>query len=361
VKHDKTEEKGKHDKIEEKGKHDKIEEKGKHDKTEAEKGKHVSKTEAGKGPHEHQVRPTETGIGEPVCTTESGKGQPAIRHPICTPEQSHQTQMGKGVCQPNMGTAFPVCTPEDLSAHKGQPITLPELKHHHHTPEVGKEYPTACKVEMGKGQKASHHKVEKEPNVHVHLQVPQTPPKMVMLSSIRNDHVTIRANIETLLTMTDLTHKLELFNDTVKMFSQYDVGEEVVLYSTIRNLGMIKSADTALEQTKQIEQLLYDMDQKYGNGISDMVCFNGDLIKLRDTFNVHANLEENEIFPQLEIKLSHDDIDSINNLFDRIKGLAPTRPHPSGPHSTAGKLLTGPVLSFVDRFRDLAKQFTKTP
>jgi len=121
-------------------------------------------------------------------------------------------------------------------------------------------------------------------------------------------------------------------------------------------------ADSAIEQTKYIEKLLRDMDKKYGKKIEEIILFNEDLMRLRDAFNNHAGiLEETEILPILESKLSEEDIDSLNKWFDRIKSMAPTRPHPGGPHSAKGQLLTGPVLAFVDRFRDLSKKFTKNP
>jgi hemerythrin superfamily protein len=286
------------------------------------KGPQVWQSEVGKGPQTHttemgpgyvpQSHTTEVGKGPQMHTTEMGKGS-----------QMHTTEMGKG---PQMHTT---------EMGKGSQM---------HTTEMGKGSQMYT-TEMGKG---------------MHPQV--TPQKTGgMLYSIRNDHTLLRSNIDSLFNLTDLKTKLGIFNDTIKCCSQYDVAEEVVLYSTIRNLGLSQVADTALEQTKNIEKLLYDMDHKYGGGITDLNTFNEDLTRLREALNLHINLEENEIFPSLESYLCSDDIDSINKWFDRIKAMAPTRPHPGGPHSTAGKLLTGPVLSFVDRFRDLSKQFTKTP
>jgi len=180
--------------------------------------------------------------------------------------------------------------------------------------------------------------------------------------TIRNDLREFRLNLEQLQTLIDVNAKLALFNDTIKLFSQFDVAEEVVLYSTVRNLGLITLADKGLQQTIQIEKVLYELDQKYGSGIQDWTKFQEDIGRLRDVFNIHASfLEGPDMLPKLESKLCREDIESLSTWFDRVKSMAPTRPHPSGPHSTAGKLLTGPLLSFVDRFRDLAKEFTKTP
>jgi len=181
-----------------------------------------------------------------------------------------------------------------------------------------------------------------------------------LLKSIRDDHSQIRINFESMLTLEDPNDKVRVFNDTVKLFSRHGTAEEVILYPTVKNLGLGYLADSAIEQTKYMEKLLREMDKSYGKSIDDVAQFHQDLIRLRDAFNNHAGLlEETEMLPVLESKLSKDDIDSINKWFDRIKAIAPTRPHPSSPHSATGQLFTGPVLAFVDRFRDLSKKFSK--
>ncbi len=35
------------------------------------------------------------------------------------------------------------------------------------------------------------------------------------------------------------------------------------------------------------------------------------------------------------------DIDGLNTWFDRVKTMAPTRPHPDGPRSAAGNIAIG--------------------
>jgi len=180
--------------------------------------------------------------------------------------------------------------------------------------------------------------------------------------TIRNDLREFRYNLDQLVTLTDVNIKIALFNDTIKLFSQFDVAEEVVLYSSLRNLGLVTLADKGVQQTIMMEKVLYELDQKYGSGIEDSGKFLQDIGRLRDVFNVHASwLEGQDVLMKLECKLNREDIESLSTWFDRVKTMAPTRPHPGGPHSTAGKLLTGPLLSFVDRFRDLSKEFTKTP
>jgi len=180
------------------------------------------------------------------------------------------------------------------------------------------------------------------------------------LSSIRLDHDKVRGNFERLLQLNDMEEKVRLFNDTIKMIAQHDVAEEVVFYRALRNVGLGHLVDKAITQTIELEKLVYDMDQKYGQKIEDNAAFNWQLSQLRDLFNSHAgDLEEKELIPALEGYMSFEEIESMNTWFEKIKVMAPTRPHPNGPHSAAGKLFVGPIVSFIDHFRDLGKKFSQ--
>jgi len=192
-------------------------------------------------------------------------------------------------------------------------------------------------------------------------QSPHNQHYQMALTNIKSDHSQILINLASLLILSDPKETMKLFNDTIKLCSQHDVAEEVVLYSTVKNLGLVPLADASIDGNRQMEKLLYEMDNKFGKGIENFDLFHEDLLKLKELFQFHVGVLDREMFPELESKLALDDIDDINKWYDRTKAVAPTRPHPSGPHSATGQLLTGPLLSFVDRFRDLGKKFTKNP
>ena len=85
------------------------------------------------------------------------------------------------------------------------------------------------------------------------------------------------------------------------------------------------------------------MDQAYGLDV-DKPDFNQKLEQLRDVLEKHMKMEEEEMFPHIERSLSTEALDSLNKWFDQIKTVAPTRPHPDGPHSAVGKLTTGNLV-----------------
>jgi hypothetical protein len=179
------------------------------------------------------------------------------------------------------------------------------------------------------------------------------------LSSVKIIHEQIRNDIDLLLQVNDLKHKVRLWKDTVKLISQHDVAEEVVLYPAIKSLGLGHLIDTAKFNCVEMERLLHDMNKRYKRGIHDNETFNIELQGLKNLFNKHIGyLEQMNLIPLLEKYLSYEDVESTNRWFEKIRILAPTRPHPDGPHSVAGKLAVGPIVSFIDHFRDLSKKFT---
>lgn len=55
----------------------------------------------------------------------------------------------------------------------------------------------------------------------------------------------------------------------------------------------------------------------------------------------HVRMEETELLPHLEKSLKQDDLNSLNTWFQNTKTISPTRPHPEGPSSPAGNLVSG--------------------
>jgi len=177
----------------------------------------------------------------------------------------------------------------------------------------------------------------------------------VKLTEVRKDHDEVRSMISKLKVDIDKDQKQRLFNDLVKKVAQHNVAEEVVLYPAVREIISESLFRTATDQTIEEEKVLYDLDQRYGRNIS-APGFTENLSKFETVMELHIKMEEEEILPILESTCNADDIDSINHWFDNTRNLAPSRPHPDGPHSAAANLASGPILKFIDKLRDLSKK-----
>jgi hypothetical protein len=66
----------------------------------------------------------------------------------------------------------------------------------------------------------------------------------------------------------------------------------------------------------------------------------------------HATDEESEQFPQLRAHIPAERLVKLGEQVQTAKKLAPTRPHPSAPHSELFHKTIGPGVGMIDRLRD---------
>ena len=66
----------------------------------------------------------------------------------------------------------------------------------------------------------------------------------------------------------------------------------------------------------------------------------------------HAHDEEADQFSRLRAHVSHDDLVALGAKVELAKTLAPTRPHPSAPHSELFHKTVGLGVGLIDRLRD---------
>ena len=69
----------------------------------------------------------------------------------------------------------------------------------------------------------------------------------------------------------------------------------------------------------------------------------------------HANDEESEQFPKLRLHIPREKLVDMGEKVEKAKKLAPTRPHPSAPHSELFHKTLGPGVGMVDRILDKLK------
>jgi len=106
-----------------------------------------------------------------------------------------------------------------------------------------------------------------------------------------------------------------------------------------------------------MEKLLYRIDRDYGLKIDNFEKLDEQLKELQKLFSNHIDNEEANILQTFEKDYPNEKIDNINNWYLKVKQMAPTRPHPDGPHNTIGQIATGPAIVFVDMIRDMKKKF----
>lgn len=74
--------------------------------------------------------------------------------------------------------------------------------------------------------------------------------------------------------------------------------------------------------------------------------------KLEGLLSHHADDEESQQFPKMRSHLSSEQLMELGKKVEEAKKMAPTRPHPSAPHSELFHKSVGAGVGMVDRLRD---------
>ena len=85
---------------------------------------------------------------------------------------------------------------------------------------------------------------------------------------------------------------------------------------------------------------------------ADDAAFLETLGRLEQVLRDHVQDEESDQFPLLRAHLSREQLVEIGTKVETAKKAAPTRPHPSAPHSALLHKTLGPGVGLVDRIRD---------
>lgn len=139
---------------------------------------------------------------------------------------------------------------------------------------------------------------------------------------------------------------------------RHSVAEEQYLYPAVRehvsNGGAM--ADKEMKDHAEVEKILKRLEG----------CSAGDpqldqlFMALKDAVTRHVQDEEANLFPQLRAACSADALDALGDRIRTAKKMAPTRPHPSAPHTPPVNKLLAPGVGLVDRARDFVTGRGKT-
>ena len=80
--------------------------------------------------------------------------------------------------------------------------------------------------------------------------------------------------------------------------------------------------------------------------------FERQLEHLMHEVRAHIEEEERSAFPKMREVFSPDELLEHGAKVERVKGVAPTRPHPSAPDTPPADKILGPVTGLFDRLRD---------
>lgn len=173
-----------------------------------------------------------------------------------------------------------------------------------------------------------------------------------IVDRLTDDHAEIRALLADIDT-TPAAQRGDLFRHIVSELARHEAAEEAVVHSVTRDEvpGGDAVAQAVLEEEDQAEHLMAEMERMDPESQEFLVKFRS----LRDDVLAHAEHEEAEEFPLLRTHLDAERRGQMADGFDRLKGVAPTHPHPTTPQDPKIRAAVGPIAGIFDRARDAAR------
>lgn len=173
-----------------------------------------------------------------------------------------------------------------------------------------------------------------------------------IVDRLTDDHNEIRSLFGELDT-TPTEQRGDLFRHIVSELARHEAAEEAVVHSATRDdvPGGEQIANAVLEEEDQAERLMAEMEEIDPTSQEFLTRFG----HLRDDVLAHAEHEEAEEFPRLREHLDTDRRVQMADGFERLKGLAPTHPHPHTPQDPKVRAAVGPIAGIFDRARDAAR------
>ena len=131
---------------------------------------------------------------------------------------------------------------------------------------------------------------------------------------------------------------------------RHAVAEEMFVYPAVKKHvpDGARKVEHDNEEHQEIVEVMKQVESLDGSDPSFMER----ILKLETALRHHAHDEESEQFPQLRAHVSPEELVTMGEKVQAAKKLAPTRPHPSAPHSALFHKTIGPGVGMIDRLRD---------
>ena len=142
----------------------------------------------------------------------------------------------------------------------------------------------------------------------------------------------------------------DLADTVIAEVMRHAVAEEMYVYPVVEE-RVPNGAQQVAHDKQEHQEIVELMKQIEGLDASDQT-FMARVQQLESQLKHHANDEESEQFPQLRTHISREALVEIGAKVQTAKRVAPTRPHPSAPHSELFHKTIGPGVGMIDRLRD---------
>jgi hemerythrin superfamily protein len=164
------------------------------------------------------------------------------------------------------------------------------------------------------------------------------------------DHREMIELIDQIKQTSDTRQRRDLADTVIAEVMRHAVAEEMYVYPAVER--SVPNGTAKVEHDKQEHQEIVEvMKQIEGIDASDQAFMAG-IRQLEAQLRHHASDEESTQFPLLRAHIAREKLVELGENVQTAKRLAPTRPHPSAPHSELFHKTLGPGVGMIDRLRD---------
>ena len=149
---------------------------------------------------------------------------------------------------------------------------------------------------------------------------------------------------------TNPSERRDLADTVIAEVMRHAVAEEMYVYPAIEE--HMPGGEKSVEHDKREHQEIVEVMKQIEGVDANEPAFMERVRELHSLLRHHAKEEESRQFPELRAHIPADKLVDMGRKVETAKKLAPTRPHPSAPHSELFHKTIGPGVGMIDRLRD---------
>jgi hemerythrin superfamily protein len=173
--------------------------------------------------------------------------------------------------------------------------------------------------------------------------------KSHIIDLIVKDHRTVDSLFNEWKSTKDEKQAEKLQREITKELSAHAAVEEQLLYPALRNMYGAQMADHNIQEHAKVKELLVKL--------KSAKPLTSDYTSMQDTLindvRHHVKEEEQDIFPRLKKDMNEEKLREMGTYWNQLKKVAPTEPHPGAPATPPGNYIAGPILSFIDKLKEV--------
>ena len=145
-----------------------------------------------------------------------------------------------------------------------------------------------------------------------------------------------------------LRRKRELVDEVTIGLVKHSVAEETRVYPKVEQQVDREEAENSKHEHAEAEETMKRLERMD----PDDPRFDTEVATLVREIRHHVEHEESRMFTELRATFTREQLVEMARDVERVKAMAPTRPHPMTPNEGVVRTVAGPVASLLDHLRD---------